>query len=342
MDMEGGVAIVTGSSSGVGAACARQIGLRRTQFTTGQSVQDLERVREALGLERWSVGGVSYGTFVATSYARTFPDRLSAVLAFVTPPDSGPKAFPAIMGADGQNLPSTLPNGMGFDDYFLISNRVGVGDVPFMRWIDGTHDTVVLWDKRPPIYQAVDDDRWGTHIYWDQRGHVGWDGLWDGRHWTHSPLLSAASLTRFRRDESFPAFSATDVSPLRPGIQPDPGDPVLPANGADWGTWGGWLDWDQTSLVDTASEWGVDVHFTHPSPQPFEMVPHTVELTLTVRRPQQLLLAPGETFDWTWTDLGAPQPRQSGQGVAGPDGVVSVPGLLIEGRPARLEVRPAP
>lgn len=58
------------------------------QYTTSVAVRDLERVRRALGIERWNVYGVSYGTRVAQHYLRRHPDRVrSLVLDGVVPPD---------------------------------------------------------------------------------------------------------------------------------------------------------------------------------------------------------------------------------------------------------------
>ena len=57
-------------------------------YTTSVAVQDLERVRAALGIEQWNVYGVSYGTRVAQHYLRRFPERTRAVvLDGVVPPD---------------------------------------------------------------------------------------------------------------------------------------------------------------------------------------------------------------------------------------------------------------
>ena len=81
------------SSAAAAAACARELGERRAFYTTGQSVQDLERIREALGLARWSVGGVSYGTFVASSYARVAPERVERLLLDSTLPLEGSRAL---------------------------------------------------------------------------------------------------------------------------------------------------------------------------------------------------------------------------------------------------------
>jgi pimeloyl-ACP methyl ester carboxylesterase len=56
-------------------------------YTTSVAVQDLERVRAALGLDQWNLYGVSYGTRVAQHYLRRYPERTrSLVLDGVVPP----------------------------------------------------------------------------------------------------------------------------------------------------------------------------------------------------------------------------------------------------------------
>ena len=56
-------------------------------YTTSVAIEDLERVRAALGIEQWDVYGVSYGTRVAQHYLRRFPERVRAVvLDGVVPP----------------------------------------------------------------------------------------------------------------------------------------------------------------------------------------------------------------------------------------------------------------
>lgn len=58
------------------------------QYTTSVAVRDLEHVRDALGIERWNVYGVSYGTRVAQHYLRRYPQRVrSLILDGVVPPD---------------------------------------------------------------------------------------------------------------------------------------------------------------------------------------------------------------------------------------------------------------
>jgi pimeloyl-ACP methyl ester carboxylesterase len=68
-------------------ACVAELDHDPRFYTTSVAVQDLERVRAALGIEQWNVYGVSYGTRVAQHYLRRFPERVrSVVLDGVVPP----------------------------------------------------------------------------------------------------------------------------------------------------------------------------------------------------------------------------------------------------------------
>ena len=53
--------------------------------TTQALLADIERLREHLGIERWLLTGVSWGTTLALAYAQAYPERVSEiVLAAVT------------------------------------------------------------------------------------------------------------------------------------------------------------------------------------------------------------------------------------------------------------------
>lgn len=53
--------------------------------TTAHLIADIERLREHLALERWTLFGVSWGTTLALAYAQTHPQRVSGLLlALVT------------------------------------------------------------------------------------------------------------------------------------------------------------------------------------------------------------------------------------------------------------------
>lgn len=56
-------------------------------FTTSIAVQDLESVRQQLGISQWNLYGISYGTRVAMHYLRRYPDAVrTLVLDAVVPP----------------------------------------------------------------------------------------------------------------------------------------------------------------------------------------------------------------------------------------------------------------
>ena len=50
--------------------------------TTAHLVEDFERVREHLGIERWLVLGGSWGSTLALAYAEAHPERVSALVVF--------------------------------------------------------------------------------------------------------------------------------------------------------------------------------------------------------------------------------------------------------------------
>lgn len=79
------------SSSTTAAAvrrCADALGARRPFWTTRETASDLEDVRLALGDERLTLYGVSYGAKVAGEFARRFPARTAGlVLDSPTPVD---------------------------------------------------------------------------------------------------------------------------------------------------------------------------------------------------------------------------------------------------------------
>jgi proline iminopeptidase len=64
---------------------ASEDGVHWVSIDMDHHVADLERVREHLGIDRWIVFGVSWGSVLGTTYAERHPDRVSAlVLAAVS------------------------------------------------------------------------------------------------------------------------------------------------------------------------------------------------------------------------------------------------------------------
>jgi pimeloyl-ACP methyl ester carboxylesterase len=89
----------------LGETCALQLGPARGAFTTQESVQDIEAIRQALGYEKLVLYGTSYGTKVALEYAERYPQNVEAlVLDSVVLPE-GPEPFSV---STFQALPSVL------------------------------------------------------------------------------------------------------------------------------------------------------------------------------------------------------------------------------------------
>jgi pimeloyl-ACP methyl ester carboxylesterase len=81
-------------TKGAVTSCAAAIGTKRRYFNTAQTVEDLESLREALGVAKLTLDGVSYGTFVAERYALAHPDRVARlVLDSVVRDDGAGVAF---------------------------------------------------------------------------------------------------------------------------------------------------------------------------------------------------------------------------------------------------------
>jgi pimeloyl-ACP methyl ester carboxylesterase len=69
-------------------SCMRSLGPARQFYSTTQSVQDIDAVRQALGAPKLELMGVSYGTYVAAQYARQFPASTEGlILDSVVGPD---------------------------------------------------------------------------------------------------------------------------------------------------------------------------------------------------------------------------------------------------------------
>jgi pimeloyl-ACP methyl ester carboxylesterase len=74
-------------------ACAASIGPRRRFFTTADTVADLDQLRGALGVDRWTLDGVSYGTFTAERYALAHPDHVRRLVLDSVVPQEGINPF---------------------------------------------------------------------------------------------------------------------------------------------------------------------------------------------------------------------------------------------------------
>jgi pimeloyl-ACP methyl ester carboxylesterase len=77
-----------GDETSAAAACATSLGPARAHYTTRDTVEDIEAVRQALAVDRLTLYGISYGSKVAEAYAMRYPERVDRmVLDAVLPPD---------------------------------------------------------------------------------------------------------------------------------------------------------------------------------------------------------------------------------------------------------------
>jgi pimeloyl-ACP methyl ester carboxylesterase len=89
-------------STAAGADCATGLGARRAFYTTRDSVEDVEAVRQALGVDKLTLFGISYGTKLALAYAREHPDHVERIAARLgrssptTPTRSGASRYRAM------------------------------------------------------------------------------------------------------------------------------------------------------------------------------------------------------------------------------------------------------
>ena len=60
--------------------CANRIGVARHHYTTPDSVEDMEAIRQQLGVEKLTLFGISYGTELAVAYARAYPQHVERLI----------------------------------------------------------------------------------------------------------------------------------------------------------------------------------------------------------------------------------------------------------------------
>jgi pimeloyl-ACP methyl ester carboxylesterase len=75
-----GLAVVTEANRRYAVLCAQRLGARAGAFSTAAAVRDLDALRLALGDERLTSVGYSYGAKVGAQYAHRFPDRVRALV----------------------------------------------------------------------------------------------------------------------------------------------------------------------------------------------------------------------------------------------------------------------
>ncbi|MDD5530484.1 MAG: T9SS type A sorting domain-containing protein [bacterium] len=288
---------------------------------------------------RISLWGGSMGGNATTFLTEFFPELYSAGLAFVPRCQGLDNAPKSMFGDESQNIPTNLIGNKGvYDirDWEWRLNNQNTGSWPFTIAVCGKTDIISPWGEKPDLYKQLDSAKIGFALYWDEREHMNWS---DTIHFRYSEHLSLTYLARFRNNQSFPAFSGTDLDYITPGIHPDIGD-GNPTNGDSWGTWGGYMEWDTANIIDSTDKWSVTFWVTYESIYPCD-IPYadTILTNVTPRRLQKFAPQPGQDYCWELVKKSNGDTLQQGIVKADVSGIITIPGLLITKEPLELTIR---
>ena len=118
--------------------------------------EDVDAVRQHLGLQTWSFWGTSMGGFVGLIYALQFPDTLSALILDSTAPshhykDDPNSVYPTIRDSDTFRTLLAEPSWETLRGYFVLRSRMeGYAD-PEGMWEQGLIDR----DLNPYAYAEI-------------------------------------------------------------------------------------------------------------------------------------------------------------------------------------------
>lgn len=112
-------------------ACGNSLGAAASLYSTAAHAEDLEAVRQSLGVDKVALYGVSYGTKLAMAYALAHPDHVSRLLLDSVLPPELPDPYEASVF---RSMPGTLAaycaagcNGARFaSDVIAVANKLGV------------------------------------------------------------------------------------------------------------------------------------------------------------------------------------------------------------------------
>jgi pimeloyl-ACP methyl ester carboxylesterase len=70
-------------------ACSAKVGANGRFYATDSVVADLDRLRQSLGVDKLTLDGISYGTYVAERYALTYPSHTAKLVLDSVVPQNG-------------------------------------------------------------------------------------------------------------------------------------------------------------------------------------------------------------------------------------------------------------
>jgi pimeloyl-ACP methyl ester carboxylesterase len=154
-------------------ACSRKVGARRAFFGTDDVVADMEALRQALGVDKWSLDGISYGTYVGERYGLAYPSHVSKLVLDSVVPQVGETDLGVAEFAAVKRVLRSVCGGGCVSDLAAVVRRDHLGPQLF--------DALTFDSIADPTY----------HLYWDVPA-----ALRAARHGNRKPLdrfLAAAS-----------------------------------------------------------------------------------------------------------------------------------------------------
>jgi hypothetical protein len=298
-------------------------------WANSEFVHDPERVY-AMGV---SMGG-SFAFFLAWHH----PDRIAGSLAVIPKICLGyrPDVYPGLResldrmwGSPDIDLPTTAGlrvfQWMDGREQARIGRRRG--SAPIVGFC-GTNDDVVGWGEKVAYFQAMETERSGGTWFWDDRSH------WTPHQETAwAPMMASSQLYKFRRNQSYPAFSgASNNSDFGTG---DPGtaDPIGTINGS--------LDWDSASITDEQLRWEVSLRTRGLTTQDGVLgAPDMVEVDITPRRVQRFIVAQRVDYRYEVRRETDGAIVQSGIATPDEDAILTLPRIQVLRAGVRLAVFP--
>ncbi len=282
--------------------------------------------------------GVSMGGSFAFFLAWHHPDRIAGSLAVIPKICLGfrPDAYPGLResldrmwGSPELDLPSTAGlrvfQWMDGREQARIGRRRG--SAPIVGFV-GVHDNVVGWHEKIAYFQAMETERSGGTWFWDERDH--WTPH-DQTDWF--PMMAGRQLYKYRRHQSYPAFSGTSNNSNYGTGDPATADPIGSINGS--------LDWDSASLVDDFLRWEVTLLTRGLVTRDGILgAPEAVETDVTPRRLQRLIVAQRVDYRYEVRRESDGALLQSGIATPDEDAVLTLPRIQVLRGGVRLAVFP--
>ncbi len=181
---------------------------------------------------------------------------------------------------------------------------------PYLTFANAPNDGAIGWPQAWAFARAMADAKRPHNFTWGQDGH--------GQYYRQNPQV-------FELDRSLPAFSNCSLDDFL-------GD--TPSNPDPEGDLNRYMRWDDASLVDTTTEWGVDIRLEAGAPSGGATV------DVTPRNLQQMSVVGNASHAWELRQGGSL--LDSGIVFADGDGIVTVSGIAVSTAPRRILIRPCP